>query len=161
MSADFFLDIDGIPGEAADDKHKGKIQLESWSWGESQSGSFSGNAGGGAGKVAFQDFHFVMAMNKASPELFLSCATGKHISKAQLTCRKAGGKQEEYLKVYFTDLLISSYQTGASAGSSVLPMDQISFNFAAVKFEYAAQKKEGGLDTPVIRGYDVKVQKKL
>ncbi len=157
MASDYFLEIDGIKGEATDATHKDKIQLQSWSWGETQSGSFAANAGGGAGKVSMQDFHFMMSTNKASPDLMLSCATGKHIAKAQLTCRKAGDKQQEFFKISFTDLLISSYQVSGSD----IPTDQISFNFATVKFEYAAQKADGGLDTPVIRGYDVKQQKKL
>jgi len=160
MAADFFLEIDGIKGEATDATHKEKIQLQSFSWGLSNSGNFASNAGGGAGKAVFQDFSFVMSMNKASPELFQSCATGKHIAKAQLICRKAGGKQEEYLKASFTDILISSYQTGASARDDAVPMDSISFNFSKITFEYAPQKAGGGLDTPVIRGYDIKTQKK-
>ena len=158
MASDYFLEIDGIKGEATDASHKDQIQLQSWSWGESQTGSFAANAGGGAGKVSMQDFHFSMSTNKASPELMISCATGKHIAKALLTCRKAGEKQQEFFKVSFTDLLISSYQVG---GGGDVPTDQISFNFATVKFEYAPQKADGSLDTPVIRGYDVKQQKKL
>jgi len=161
MAADFFLEIADHKGEATDATHKDKIQLQSFSWGCTNAGVFASNTGGGAGKAVFQDFNFAMIMNKASPELFLSCATGKHIPKATLFCRKSGGKQEEYLKVYFTDILISSYQTGAAEGANSLPMEQISFNFAIAKFEYAAQKKEGGLDTPVIRGYDIKQQKKV
>ena len=33
--------------------------------------------GGGAGKVAMQDFSFTMSVNKASPKLLLACATGQ------------------------------------------------------------------------------------
>jgi len=33
---DYFLRLDGIPGESVDDKHKGEIDVLSWSWGESQ-----------------------------------------------------------------------------------------------------------------------------
>lgn len=161
MAVDFFLEIDGIKGEATDAKHKDKIQLLSWSWGESQSGSFASNSGGGAGKVTMQDFNFTMQMNKASPELMLSCATGKHIKKAELVCRKAGDKQQEYLKIRFTDLLISSYQTGGSEHGTEIPVDQISFNYATIQFEYAPQKADGSLDTPVIRGYDLKKQTKI
>src|SRR5690606_37166795 len=94
--------------------------------------------GGGAGKVAMQDFHFVMQINKSSPKLFLACATGQHIKEATLTCRKAGGEQQEYLKVKFTDLLISSYQTGGSRGD-LIPVDQVSFNFSKIEFEYKPQ----------------------
>jgi len=104
---DYFLKIDGIEGEAQDKTHKNEIQLESWSFGETQSGTSGQGGGAGAGKVAMQDFHFVMRVSKASPKLFLSCANGEHIKKAVLTVRKAGKDQQEYLKWTFTDLLIS------------------------------------------------------
>lgn len=161
MPADYFLNIDGIPGESPDAKHKDEIQVESWSWGETQSGSFAGGGGGGAGKVSMQDFHFVMKTNKSSPKLFFNCATGTHIKKAVLTCRKAGGDQLEFLKIHFDDLLVSSYQTGGSAHGDVLPTDQISFNFAKIKVEYAVQKADGSLGSPIIHGYDVKAMKKI
>jgi type VI secretion system secreted protein Hcp len=77
-----------------------------------------------------QDFHFVMRVNKASAKLFLACASGEHIASATLTCRKAGKEQQEYLTIKFSDLLVTSYQTGGSAGSDVVPMEQISLNFA-------------------------------
>ena len=161
MAADYFLNIDGIKGESPDAKHKDEIQLDSWSWGESQAGSHSAGGGGGHGKVVMQDFNFTMATNKASPALFLNCATGAHIKKAQLTCRKAGGDQQEYLKVYFEDLLISSYKTGGAASDSGATKDAIAFNFSTIKFEYAPQKADGSLGSPVIFGYDIKQNKKL
>ena len=161
MAADYFLNIDGIKGESPDAKHKDEIQLDSWSWGETNAGSSSAGGGGGSGKVAMQDFHFTMATNKASPALFLNCANGAHIKKAQLTCRKAGGEQQEYLKVYFEDLLISSYQTGGAHANKEGTVDQISFNFATIKFEYAPQKADGSLGSPVIFGYDIKQNKKI
>jgi type VI secretion system secreted protein Hcp len=111
-AVDYFLKIDGIEGEAQDKTHKNEIQLESFSWGETNAGSMGAGGGGGSGKVAMQDFHFVMTTNKASPKLFLACATGDHIKNAILVCRKAGKDQQEYLKYTFTDLLISSYQIG-------------------------------------------------
>ncbi len=157
-AADYFLKIDGVKGEATDSKHKDEIDIESWSWGESNAGSHSGGGGGGAGKVVMQDFHFVMKTNKASPDLFLKCANGEHIKEATLVCRKAGKDQQEYLKIKFNDLLISSYQTGGSAGSSVLPTDQISFNFAKIEMSYAAQNEKGGLAAPLVKRYDLKTQ---
>jgi len=157
-AVDYFLKINGIPGESSDDKHKDEIQLESWSWGQTNSGSHSAGGGGGAGKVSMQDYNFTMHVNKASPKLFLACATGQHIPDALLTCRKAGKQQQEYLKIKFTDLLISNYQTGGSA-SDVVPVDQISFNFAKIEFTYAPQNKDGSLGSPVVHNYDLKAQK--
>lgn len=157
-AADFFLKIDGIKGEATDSKHKSEIDIESWSWGQSNSGSHTGGGGGGAGKVVMQDFNFTMKTNQASPELFLACANGAHIKEATLVCRKAGKEQQEYLKIKFNDLLISSYQTGGAAGSSVLPTDQISFNFAKIEISYAAQNEKGGLAAALVKKYDLKTQ---
>jgi type VI secretion system secreted protein Hcp len=153
---DLFLKMDGIPGESADLKHKGEIDLQSFSWGAaSQAGSAHGS-GGGAGKVAMQDFHFVTRVNKASPLLFLACATGKHIKDAILTARKAGKGQQEFLVFKFTDLLISSYQIGGTEAGGEIPMDQVSFNFARIDFEYRTQKADGSLSSPVKAGWDVK-----
>jgi type VI secretion system secreted protein Hcp len=160
-AVDFFLKLEGIEGESADSKHKNEIDLESWSWGESQSGSHGGGGGGGAGKVQMQDFHFVMKMNKASPKLMLACAEGEHIKKAVLTCRKAGKEQQEFLKITLSDLLVSSYQTGGSGHSSIVPTDQISLNYSKIEFEYKEQKPDGTLGGAVKAGYDVKLMKKV
>jgi type VI secretion system secreted protein Hcp len=158
---DYFLKIDGIPGESKDAKHKDEIQLESFSWGETNSGSASHGGGHGAGKVAMQDFHFVMKINKASPKLMLACATGEHVKSATLTARKAGKEQQDYLTVKFSDLLVSSYQIGGSAHGDLVPTDQVSLNFAKVEFEYKEQKADGTLGGAVKAGYDVKLSQKV
>ncbi len=156
-AVDYFLKIDGIQGESPDKTHKNEIQIESFSWGATQSGTASHGSGMGAGRVQLQDFHFVMLVNKASPKLMLTCATGEHIKNAILTCRKAGKEQQEYLKITFTDLLVSSYQTGGSAGD-VIPMDQISLNFTKIEFEYKEQKSDGSLGGAIKAFYDMKQQ---
>src|SRR6476646_4579406 len=110
---DYFLKFDGIKGESTDAKHKDEIDIEAWSWGETNAaGPASGGGGGGAGKVSMQDFHFVMRMNRASVSLMKACATGEHIKEATLTARKAGKGQAEFLVIKMNDVLISSYQTG-------------------------------------------------
>ena len=157
-SVDYFLKLTDIPGESMDSKHKGEIDIESWSWGETNSGSHSFGGGGGAGKVSMQDFHFTMKTNKASPKLFLHCATGTHIKETLLTCRKAGKEQQEYLKIKFSDALVSNYQIGGSAGD-VVPVDQISLNFAKIEVTYCPQKPDGSLDSPVVHNYSAKENK--
>jgi type VI secretion system secreted protein Hcp len=159
-AVDYFLKLNGVDGESGDAKHKGEIELESWSFGATQSGTSGHGGGAGAGKVQMQDFHFVMKVNKASPKLLEKCATGEHIKDAILTCRKAGGEQQEYLKYKFTDVLVSSYQTGGSGGGPV-PMDQISLNFTKIEVEYKEQDNKGQLKGAVKAGYDVKANKKV
>ena len=160
-AVDYFLKIDGIDGESADHKHKGEIDIDSWSWGEHQSGTHGAGGGGGAGKVSMGDFHFVMRVNKASPKLMLACADGEHIKKAVLTCRKAGKEQQEFLKITMSDLLVSSFQTGGSGHSDVVPQEQISLNYSKIEFEYKEQKADGTLGGAVKAGWDVKANKKV
>ena len=159
-TVDYFLKLDGIPGESRDAKHKGEIDLEAFSWGATNQGPHGGG-GGGSGKVAMQDFHFTTRVNKASPLLFLSCATGKHIKQAILTARKAGKGQQEFLVFKFTDVLISSYQVGGSEAAPETPMDQISFNFGQIQYEYREEKADGSLDAPIKAGWDVKKNKEV
>lgn len=160
MAVDYFLKIDGIDGESGDKKHKDEIQLESFSWGEVQTGASAAGGGGGAGKVDMQDFHFVMSVNKASPKLFLACANGEHIKKAVLTCRKSGKEQQEYMKWTMSDMLVSSYQTGGSSGATI-PTDQVSLNFSKIEVEYKPQKPDGSLDSPITAGWNLKENAKV
>ena len=97
----------------------------------------------------------------APPLLFLACATGQHIASAKLTCREAGGGQQEFLTVTFTDLRVSSYQTGGSSDATVIPVDQISINFGQIEFEYKPQKPDGTLDASVVAGYNVATNAKV
>jgi type VI secretion system secreted protein Hcp len=160
--ADFFLKIDGIQGESKDSKFSDQIELLSWNFGASNSGSSGHGTGAGTGKVAMRDFSFTMLMNKASPNLFKAVASGKHISEAVLTCRKSTGDggQDVYLTVTFNDIIISSYATSASdSGGSVLPYEAITFNFTKIRFEYKPQSERGNLGAPVTSGWDVKANK--
>ena len=77
-----------------------------------------------------------------------------------MTCRKAGKEQQEYLKITFSDVLVSSYHTGGHEGSPI-PLEQIALNFAKVEFEYKEQKPDGTLGGAVKAGYDMKANKSL
>jgi type VI secretion system secreted protein Hcp len=157
---DYFLKINGIEGESTDAKHKNEIDVESWSWGETNSGTHASGGGGGAGKVYMGDFTFTMKVNKASPKLFLACATGQHIPDATLTCRKAGGEQQEYLTIKMSDLLISSFETVGTKGD-VVPIDAICVNFSKIEYEYKIQDAKGKTSLAAKVGYDLKLNKKV
>lgn len=156
--AGYFLKIEGVDGESKDQKHKNEIDIASFSWGETNSASSFG--AGGSGKVQMQDFHFVMKYNKASPKLFLACASGEHFPDATLRlARKSADDQLEYLKWKLTDVMCTSYQTGGS--NPEVPTDSFSLNFAKIEVEYKAQKADGTLDAPVKAGWDVQKNKKF
>jgi type VI secretion system secreted protein Hcp len=160
-ATDFFLKIEGVEGESSDAKHKGEIDLESWSWGQAQSGSHHSGGGGGSGKVTMHDFHAVMKHNRASPRLMIACATGEHFKKAVVTCRKAGKEQQEYLKITLHGLLVSSYQTSGAGHGGIVPTDNFSLNFTKIEFEYREQKPDGTLAGSHKVGYCLQTNQKL
>ncbi len=160
---DFFLKLEGIKGESQDKKHKDEIEIESYSLGLTNTGSFSQapGAGGGSGKVNFQDAHFSKKLDSSSPLLKLACATGQHLKEALLVCRKAGGDQQEYLKIKLNDCLISSYQVGGHGGDNLIPTDQFSINFAKINIEYMPQDAQGKVGNAVRAGNDLKKNEKI
>lgn len=160
MASDMFLKLDGISGESADDKHKGEIDIESFSYGVNQTGTGAHGGGMGAGKASFHDMSIVKKADKSTPNLMLKCATGEHIGSGVLTIRKAGGQQQEYYKIKLTDILVSSFQNTGS-GHDAIPMETLSLNFAKIELEYNEQDNKGGLKGVVKAGYDIKANKKV
>ena len=82
MSADMFLKIEGVEGEAVDHKHGGEIDVLAWSWGMTQSGSMHIGGGGGAGKVSVDNLTVTKYVDKSTPNLINTCCTGKHYKEA-------------------------------------------------------------------------------
>lgn len=163
MAYDAFLKLDGIKGESADAKHKGEIDIASFSWGAHQAGTSATGGGGGSGKVSFQDLHITKKVDSASPLLFLNCANGAHIKEGNLVVRKAGGTQLEYLKIKLTDILVSSYTPSGTAGAGDdIPFESVSLNFSKIEVSYQPQgadgKAQGG---PILAGWDVKANQKV
>lgn len=159
MAVDMFLKIDGIEGESSDASHRGEIEIESFSWGASKLGLIAGS-GSGAGKLSMRDFTATMPVTKASPRLFIACASQLHITTAVLSVRRSGGQQQDFLKVTMTDVLISNWNqsTGATAEAGI-PMDQVSINFSKIHVSYTGQRPDGAAGETVAAGWDVKANK--
>ena len=152
-ASDFLLVLDGILGESVDAKYPGAIEVQSFGFGVSNSGKIVGG-GGGAGKASFSDISFAKLLDKASPQLYLHAASGRHIRTATLYVRKAGGdKPLEYYVVKLTDVLVTSVQTSGSTGSGV-PMESFSLNYKKIEFIYTMQKPDGSTET-VRSGWDL------
>jgi type VI secretion system secreted protein Hcp len=154
MAVDYFLKLDGIPGESADAKHKGEIDVLAFSWGVSQAGPSGRGVGVSAGKAIFEDLLVVARTSKASPKLWQACATGQHLKMAVLTCRKAGKTPLEFLKITLTDVTITSYEIDSS--DEELPLDQVALAFAKVETEFISVDSKGKAQPPVTTGWDLK-----
>ena len=154
VHADYFLKIQGIDGESAAKNHTNEIDLLSFSWGEDQVGTAGTGKGAGMGKVQMQNFAITKFVDKASPSLFLYCANGKHIPEVTLSCQRAGGSQEVYLKVEMKEVIVSSYHTNGS-NTEMLPTEAVTFNFAKIAFSYWPQEATGASGGVIKKGWDL------
>ena len=155
---DMFLKIDGIKGESLDDKHKDTIQILSYSLGVNNEGTGGFNQGSGAGRAVVQDISITKFVDVSSPNLFISCCSGKHLDKAQIFVRRAGGHNpQDYLEITLTEVFISSFQEMSSGNQ--LPTENVTLNFSKIEFQYKTQTAKGALGAAVKTGYDVKANK--
>jgi len=160
MSERWFLKVDGIVGESIDASHKGEIDVQAWSWGVAHSGT-TATGGGGAGKAAFQDFHFVSRIGAASPPLLTACATGSHIKQATLSGARTAGKSKgtDFLKYKLSDVTVTSVQQ--SGDETAAPTEQFSLNYSKIEVTYSPITSSGKVGTPATFGFDIKANKKI
>jgi type VI secretion system secreted protein Hcp len=138
MAVDMFLKIDDIKGESQDGSHKDEMDVLSWHWGMTQSGSSHHGGGSGTAKVSVQDLSIVKYVDSATPNLIKLCCKGKHFDLAQLAVRKAGGEALSYFVLKLQKGLISSVVTGDVDKDGRL-LETISLNFASFSLEYTPQ----------------------
>ena len=157
MAVDMFLNMGpNIKGETQDSAQKGAgdIDVLAWSWGASNSGSFHQGGGGGAGKANFQDISITKYIDKSSTALMVALAKGSHVPTVKLLVRKAGEGQQKYLEITLTKVLVTSLSTGGSGGEDRLT-ENVSLNFAEVKFEYFLQNEKGVTASGGIFNWDI------
>jgi type VI secretion system secreted protein Hcp len=142
---DMFLKIDGVEGESQDLKHKGELQIVGFEKGVTNAGASGAGSTEGIGTSVWQDAVFTMHVDKSMPKLFTACASGERIKKAVLTFRKAGKGQQEFLKITFTDALISKFEMVGARHGDPVPTVVFAFNFAQIEEEYKGQKDDGTL----------------
>jgi type VI secretion system Hcp family effector len=123
--------ISGAPGNTflKLDTLKGAIKIDSFELGAQPAATTGAATGAGAGKVTLGTFTITKSLDAASPLLFQGEAGGTDYKEAQLTFeRKAGSKEQTYLKFDFTNVLISGIVDGQAADKSA-PLEEVTFTF--------------------------------
>jgi type VI secretion system secreted protein Hcp len=142
MAVDIFLKLGNVQGESQDSVHKNEIDVLSWSWGLTQSGTMHLGTGGGGGKVSVQDLSVTKYTDKATPAIITACANGAHYPTAVLTVRKAGKTPLEYYKITLQNVLVTNYGTGGSGGEDRFT-ESVTLNFEKFQVEYQPQGPDG------------------
>ena len=158
MAVDMFLKLETVNGESIDDSHKGEIDLLTWTFGATQTGTAQSGGGAGAGRAQVKDLSVTKRVDRSSPVLFSLCCKGEHVAKAQITVRQAGGSPLEYLKVHLEKVLISGYATLGSEDNDQI-VETLTLNFAKAKLEYTPQKDDGSGAPSIIKGWDIGANK--
>ena len=145
-AADYFLRIDGIPGESLDDRHAGQIEVQSWS----VSAATPATASGKAKAACLKDITFTKPLDKASPLLLANAVSGMTIPTATFVAVKStsGGAALEYLRIDLKDVLVTSVQDAGSQGATA-PVESITLGFGSLNLQYKAQQANGSLGDAV------------
>lgn len=154
MAVDIILKIEGLEGESMVKDHEGEIDILSWNWGMSQSGTMHHGGGGGAGRVSIQDISFTKYVDKSSLNLMRSCCNGNHHPEATLIVRKAGKEPLDYFRVTMSPVMITSVSTGGSGGEDRLT-ENVTINFAKMEVGYTPQKEDGTGEGEVTLTWDI------
>ncbi len=146
-AGDMFFKVKGakhgqITGEAMDDKHKGEIEVLSWSWGMQGKSALGGGAA--TGKATMRELRIVKKVGKASSALVSALRTNEVIKEGVLVLRKTGTSKLEYLKITIQDgrVMALDVEAGDENGSPTL-LERVSFSFNKIAVEYTPQGGDG------------------
>jgi type VI secretion system secreted protein Hcp len=160
---DTYLKLDGVNGESTRKGFEKQIEIYSFSWGAANPVNIgTGTGGAGASKVSISSFNIMKKTDSASPSMFQNCCSGKHYPKALVTLNKAGGDNAvDFLKYEFTEVFVESIQWSGSAGGDETPSESVSFAFSSVNITYTPQKDDGSKGSPLVAGWNQKINAKL
>jgi len=131
-----YIKIEGIDGEATDAKHKEWIEVLSFS--QSIHRGDSGSSVRTTASVVFEDIVLTKELDKSSPKLAESVATGKVIPKVEFELTSSAGI---YYKYELTNVMVTSYSVSGTADDR--PIEQVSLNFEQIKTTYTEYGSDG------------------
>jgi type VI secretion system secreted protein Hcp len=157
MAIDVYLQIDGIKGESADDKHKDWIECKSVEWGVKQPRSATASTGGGhtAERCEHTEITVTKLADLATPLLLQTCSSGKTIPKAKLEFMRADGQGErvKYFEIELENVLIGEVTPSVKQGDIL--SEELGLKFSKIKWKYTQQKVSGGAGGNTSGGWDL------
>ncbi len=131
-----FLMLDGIPGESADARHKGWIDVTGFSEAVSKAAPNAVSQW-----PVFAPLSITKSLDKSSPRLMLSCANGRKIKSGVLEGVRADQDRLRFLQVKLTNVTVGSFRQDGSAVAR--PEESISLGFETVEWTYTEIDAKG------------------
>ncbi|GAA2165297.1 type VI secretion system secreted protein Hcp [Humibacillus xanthopallidus] len=157
-TANYFLNIDGIPGESKDSDHPDWIDVLDFSWGASAAAAITSGPGAMSGKATVTDLRVSTWLSQASPKLFLGVMSGKHMKTAVLEGVKPIEQESPalFLRLSLEDVLVTAY---SSKAGDEAPQDEFSLAFAKISYSYWMQQADGNMGPEQVIRWDIKANK--
>ncbi len=143
-AVDYYLEIEGVPGESLDSKFNGAVEVRSFSWGASRTDK----------STDLQAFHVTKNVDLASPRLFQRLVQGTTIPSAELLGVKAGETQQIFLRYCLQNVRVTSLDQEDNSGSDG-PTEELSLGYGAITLRYSQTGETGGAGQSVFAGWNV------
>ena len=140
-----FLQLGDVKGEAQDQDHKEWIMVESFSTPIVRSVAHGArNQERKNGQTTLGDILIVRKLDKSTPKLMESCATGKFIDAAKIDlCATINGKQVPRFQIALKNVIVTSHNFHAHESMSPSPSEEISLSFTDIEWTYTAYDDKG------------------
>ena len=160
MSVDMYMKVEGVDGESTDDAHDKWIEILSYSHGVSQPVSgVSATGGRTGGRADFQDFSIVKTVDNSTPDLNIKCAKGEHIPTIEVELCLATGDKHTFMKYTMTDCIVTSIAPGGSTDDETKPLENVSFAYGTIKWEYTPIDHTGAPGSTTDRTWNLETNK--
>ena len=163
MAIDVYLQIDGIKGESADERHRDWIECQSVAWSVSQPRSATASTGGGhtAERCEHSEISVSKLADLSTPILLQLCSSGKTIPRARIEFMRADGQGEriKYFEIEMENVLIGA--VSPSVGEGDFLSENVGLKYSKVKWKYTQQKVSGGAGGNTSGGWDLSTNKQV
>jgi len=147
-----YMKFDGVEGECKDDKHKGWIDILSFSQAVHQPGGGATGTARRRGDVILDDIGVSKLLDKSSPKIAEAVCKGRVFPKVEieLTASYTDQGRVTYYRYELKNVLVTSYSVSGAAQSEEVPAEDFSLNFEEIKVTYTendnAGKKKGNIE---------------
>jgi type VI secretion system secreted protein Hcp len=142
-ASNYYLKIPGIPGDSTSSTHANEIDVQTFSWGLTKSGTAN---------AAITNLTVSKYIDPASPLLMKATAVGTHFTTVVLTADKTGSTPFRYVTLTLSNAQLASFKETGGRPAGIL--ENITFGYQQARLKYTGQSSTGGAGTSVEACYD-------